>query len=43
MSRTPDAVDAHQLADLHIQTVPPEGHEVEGAAEEKTKAVKQPS
>ncbi len=42
MSRTPDVVDAHQLADLHIQTVLPE--EEEPAAEHgETKAVKQPS
>ena len=42
MSRTPDVVDDHQLADLHIQTILPEEDEPEGG-QDKTKAAKQPS
>ncbi len=43
MSRTPDAVDAHQLADLHIRTVLPESAEAGHTEAGHTEAVKQPS
>jgi aspartyl-tRNA synthetase len=43
MSRTPDAVDEHQLRDLHIRTVLPDDESEDGESHDKTKTVRQPS